>query len=157
MPKSAPPSHPSHPSLPDNWEHLELRSTRPCIVLAPDGARLRAEGSTGVVTTGRSRVFMGYCVVIDVRLPSDLGQVSRQFVGRDPHCLADAAKHCAALLAEAGLQLRAAVLRPDYVESGLSSNSGWGYIRDQGNAVKRVWMLADKDVTDSAGGDDDKH
>lgn len=86
--------------------------------------------------TGKTRVFSGYCV--EVRWQS------YHCVGEDPYTLQEALSECAKQIAALGYQLIVAGLHPRFEESGLSHNSGFGYIPRRQEAIH----MMDKPQTD---------
>ena len=82
----------------------------------------------GVVHTGKQRVFAGYFV--QVVLPS-----GDEVLAEDPHILWRALVSVEEKLRAAGWSLDAIGLSPDWQESGLSANSGYGYHPDVDGAV----------------------
>lgn len=87
----------------------------------------------GTVSTGKSRVYAGYYV----RLFLDDGSF---LDGRDPHNLRPALEALAIEANKHGLTLLVAGLSDNFYETGLSGNSGGGYIGSRENA-RPVHML----------------
>lgn len=86
----------------------------------------------GLIETGRTRTFQGYFVRLD---DPDGGE----WLGTDGHSMRRALADAAAQAARAGYDLLAVGVQPEWRESGLSFNSGWGYHPD---FEGRVHMLA---------------
>ena len=82
----------------------------------------------GTVSTGRSRVFAGW--FCSVGLPT-----GEMIIEEDPHNLRAALRQLAERLASLDLVLDAVGLDDAWQESGLSSNTGWGYHPNYEGAV----------------------
>ncbi len=102
------------------WRHYEGRGTGNVSLLNGEGANISAIYESGLVLTGRSRVFAGYYV--RVTLPSET-----EFTGEDEHSLRSALLRLASNLAAGKLILTCSGLDPRWRQSGLSENTGWGY------------------------------
>lgn len=81
----------------------------------------------GTVTTGRQAVWAGFYVRVEVG--------DREWLAEDPHSLRRALRGVEAELNKDDLWLQAFGLDPEWRESGLSANSGWGYYPDCDGAV----------------------
>lgn len=103
------------------WRHYEGRKKGNVLLLDGDGARIHATYEHGLVLTGRSRVFAGYYVC--VTLPNET-----EFTGEDEHSLHSALLRLASNLAAGKLILTCSGLDPRWRQSGLSENTGWGYL-----------------------------
>jgi hypothetical protein len=77
----------------------------------------------GTVCSGRSRVFMGWWV--QVGAPE-----GGSWLEQDRHSLRRALRAVEKQLNADGLSLRVMGLDPEWMESGLSANSGYGYHPD---------------------------
>lgn len=110
------------------WRHYEGRSTGDVPVVIEQGDTLSATYTTGIVSTGRTRVFAGYFV--GLVLPS-----GTEFTGEDEHSLRRALRRLAANLSSVRIDLQCAGLDPRWQESGLSENSGYGYFTCYPEAV----------------------
>jgi hypothetical protein len=104
-----------------NWKHYR-KSTRECVV-RKDGCSQAVIVSFGSIETGRSRVFYGFYV--------ELKHEGFDWCGEDRGCFRNALKSIGALALKDGYTICAAGLDDNFRETGLSYNSGWGYINDQ--------------------------
>ena len=104
-----------------NWKHYR-KSTRECVV-RKDGHSQKMMASFGTVETGRTRVFFGFYVQIK--------HDGFDWYGEDRGCFRNALKAMGATALRDGYTICAAGLDEDFRETGLSFNSGWGYINDQ--------------------------
>ena len=99
---------------------------RPCLLASPqalgsaDCVIIEADGEYGTISTGRTEVFFGYYV----RVVASNGD---EWWGEDRHSLWKALRKAAEACHSDGWTLLAIGLSPDWRESGLSENSGWGY------------------------------
>ena len=109
------------------WRHYETRSTG-AVLVNKSGIPLAATYEMGIVSTGRSRVWAGHFV--SVTLPSDT-----EFSGEDEHSLRAALRKLDAHFAAVDLELRCVGLDPEFSESGLSVDTGWGYVPGGDGAV----------------------
>lgn len=110
------------------WRHYEVRGRGDVPVVDELGCTLSARYTTGLVSTGRSRVFAGYFVKLI--LPS-----GTEFAGEDEHSLRSALLRLASSMAAVRIDLQCAGLDPRWRESGLSENSGYGYFTFYREAV----------------------
>jgi hypothetical protein len=110
------------------WRHYEVRSTGDVPVVIEQCDILSATYTTGIVSTGKRRVFAGYFVALV--LPS-----GTEFTGEDEHSLRRALRRLAANLSSVRIDLQCAGLDPRWQESGLSENSGYGYFTFYPEAV----------------------
>ncbi len=112
------------------WEHFERYGAEQPLTVArlSDGARLEGAILSGVVATGKQRVFMGYRTALRVDFREIASPASptmhASLVALDELSRAQ------------GYAFDVVGLRPEFAESGLSFNSGWGYYKGQ-----RVRML----------------
>ncbi|NLD96362.1 MAG: hypothetical protein GX635_04515 [Synergistaceae bacterium] len=83
------------------------------------GAVHRAHGAN---RTGRSRMFIGYFASVEID--------GEPVTGADSSGIVFALRNCAEKLRARGVVLDAPALSERFYESGLSENSGWGYMRD---------------------------
>lgn len=106
------------------WEHFDVK----------DSGQLRVYDleehdwqpgwyQIGTVSTGKSRVFHGYRVCVSTQ--------DQDFHGSDSHSIHEALRACGARMNAAGFKLRVVGLSAQYGESGMSFNSGSGYLRGQ--------------------------
>lgn len=101
------------------WRHYELRQSGDCQISDEDGEKL-VRYDTGIVETGRSRVFAGY--FIQITLWDD-----EQITAEDGGSLVRALWRLARNISASGLRLHCAGLSGQWRESGLSENTGFGY------------------------------
>lgn len=111
------------------WYHYEIRSTG-IIWFAQMDRLSEASFEIGVSFTGKQRVFHSY--FINVIHPDGLVTI-----GMDRHNLRDALFDVAKQLAQMGYTLAVAGLDDRFYETGLSHNSGLGYIDELG----RIGMM----------------
>lgn len=102
------------------WRHYEVRHTGQVVLIDQTGGRITAEYESGLVATGRTRVFAGYFVRLT--LPG-----GTEFLGEDEHSLRSALLRLASNMSAVRLAPQCAGLDPRWRESGLSENSGFGY------------------------------
>lgn len=102
-----------------HWRHYQMRRSGECTVLDEHGEKL-VRYDTGIVETGRSRVFAGYFVQIT------LGD-DEQITAEDAGFLVLALSRLARNISSIGLRLRCVGLSGQWRESGLSENTGFGY------------------------------
>lgn len=113
-------------------EYFEVYQEGTCkLRRSRDGTLIDAEYLMGGVYTGKQRVFEGYQVA--VLLGSD------PWIGRDNHSLRAALRKVASQCESAGFRLSVAGVADGYSESGLSSNTGFGYIQGE-----RVHMMTER-------------
>ena len=110
------------------WRHYDVRAAGMVTVLDNNGLPIEVPYELGFVDNGRSRVFSGYFV--RVRLDTE-GVTSSE----DEHSFFRAVRKLAALLDKMCLTLICAGTDPRWAESGLSFNSGWGYLPDHDDPV----------------------
>lgn len=114
------------------WEHNETfrRKGDGWIYLhTQQGESKQATYQLAKVTTGKSRVFKGYRVLIT------LADSTQQWQGDDADSIVCALKNCAHAIATDGLLLNVAGLHSEFSESGLSYNSGFGYLNEREGAI----------------------
>ncbi|WP_156460697.1 hypothetical protein [Sphingomonas sp. Leaf339] len=102
------------------WRHYEVRHTGQVVLIDQTGGQITAEYESGLVATGKTRVFAGYFVRLT--LPSET-----VFLGEDEHALRSALLRLASNMSAVKLAPQCAGLDPRWRESGLSENSGFGY------------------------------
>ena len=100
------------------WRHYRKWRSGECAVI---GSEAPTPYEMGIVETGRSRVFVGFYVrlMLEDREP---------VTGEDEHSLRGALCCMAEEIEPLGLHLDCVGLDADFSESGLSFNSGWGYL-----------------------------
>jgi len=110
-----------------NWKHYEPHQTgTTCVIDHVRDRECRFE--MGSLNTGRQRVFSRYYV--KVTLPD-----GSEITGEDPHNIRAALKDVDRQLSARHLILVAAGVEPEFSESGLSHNSGYGYLPNVDGAV----------------------
>lgn len=109
-------------TLDHKWLHFECRQAGESWADSSTGS-LKIGFEHGAIATGRTRVFYGYYVKVFAN--------AEVHTGIDRSNLRDALKAIALHCSENGIGLRFVGLNEHFRESGLSFNSGWGYI-DQG-------------------------
>ncbi|WP_150131875.1 hypothetical protein [Sphingomonas carotinifaciens] len=114
-----------------------------------DGVPLAATYEMGIVSTGRSRVFAGHFV--GVTLPS-----GTEFSGEDEHSLRAALRKLDAHLGAVDLELRSVGLDPRFSESGLSVDTGWGYVPGEEGAVHMMDVPPERECSTSKDDDIDQ-
>lgn len=102
------------------WRHYEVRGRGDVPVVIEQGDSLLATYTTGLVSTGKTRVFAGYFVKLV--LPS-----GTEFAGEDEYSRRSALLRLASNLSAVKIDLLCAGIDPRWRESGLSENSGYGY------------------------------
>lgn len=102
------------------WRHYEVRHTGQVVLIDQTGGRITAEYESGLVATGKTKVFAGYFVRLT--LPG-----GTEFLGEDEHSLRSALLRLASNMSAVRLTPQCAGLDPRWRESGLSENSGFGY------------------------------
>lgn len=102
-----------------SWRHFETRDSGLSWADAGE-VEITVRWAHGIVETGRSRVFAGYFVRVEV------GNLT--FSDTDQHSLRQALRVVAEQAKNEGINLRFAGLWDQFEESGLSANTGWGYI-----------------------------
>ena len=105
----------------DLWLHFEPRIVGLC-VLHHGGSEVKARFQTGLVESGKSRVYEGLYVRVRYgKQPS--------WLGRDRWCFQEALLEVAMQARQQGFELWCAGMSPNWYETGLSSGSGYGYLR----------------------------
>ena len=115
------------------WEHFDVFDSGKCVVRDMNsGQEQEWEYLFGYVTTGKQRVFMNYRLIVQEK---DNG---RCFVGNYRHHLWGTLCDIHAKMLEHGLDLHVAGTSERYYETGLSHNSGWGYLRGTDIAIRMM-------------------
>ena len=111
-----------------NWEHSEALRVGELRLIADNEAdkTIPASYVLDSVSTGRSRVF--HCYTLSVFVGDSV------YVGTDSRLLIGAVQACAENLRAAGLRMRIAATAKAFSESGLSYNTGWGYLPGRAKA-----------------------
>lgn len=126
-----------------NWEHFEIRDIGSCKVKPLETDTLYdAEYEMGFITTGKSRVFWGYQLVITSALGIFTGR-SKGYAETYSLALAD----CNTQLTNEGLQLLVAGNSRGYNESAMSGGSGYGYLPGKKQGVKMMSYCDDEPET----------
>ena len=112
-----------------NWEHSELLRVGGIYLFAENDAykAIPANYAMASVSTGRSRVF--HCYKLSVFVGDSA------YVGTDSRSLIGAVQACAENLRIAGLRMRIAATADAFSETGLSYNTGWGYVPGRARAI----------------------
>lgn len=118
-----------------NWESCSPISTGACRVASESSTDLAGTYKLVSVATGRSKVFWGYRLTLEVD--------GRQFVGEDQHNMIDAVRQCGYVMQAAGYTLCVNAMSDSFQESGLSANSGYGYIHGREGPEHMMADLAD--------------
>jgi len=112
------------------WKHYEEQMTG--LIAAKIGFTMHyCHCEIGVITTGRQRVFSRYYV--RVRLPNGTTEC-----GEDHDGPVQALRRLNDLLKSCGVRLLAAGLDPRFYESGLSSQTSWGYLEGEHRAYHMI-------------------
>lgn len=112
-----------------NWKHYEIWRTGTVTINHVD-QEAHCNFAIGGITTGKQRVFHRF--YIRLTLPD-----GAQVIGEDQHNLRSALFDVGIELNKLGITLSVAGLDERFYETGLSHNSGLGYIDDIG----RVGMM----------------
>jgi len=110
-----------------NWKHYEPHQTGTTCVIDHEGVQ-DCRFEIGRVTTGRQRVFSRWFV--KVTMPN-----GAEFIGEDPHNIRSALADVDRQLEHRHCILVAAGIEDGFYETGLSQNSGYGYLPDVDRAV----------------------
>ena len=106
-----------------HWKSYQGRTHR-CIIASPEDLGngncivTEAEAHYGAVHTGKTDVFWGYYVRIVA--------TGEEWLGEDRHSLRDALRQAEAAAQHSGWSIIALGCTPEFRESGLSANSGYG-------------------------------
>ena len=118
------------------WEHFDAGQAGE--VTVTDGYRTYGcVYEIGEVTTGRQRVFSRY--FIRVTLPDGTLEI-----GEDQHSVRSALMNVATKLSARNLRLMAVGASLGFGETGLSWNSGWGYVDGCSKAVHMMSEAASR-------------
>ena len=102
------------------WKKYQPRASGQCAMdLRGDG--VLADFEMGIIETGRSRVFAGYYIKV-------ISEDGEEWVDEDPGSVRAALHALDDQVAFDGGRLLCAGLRDDFHETGLSANTGFGYI-----------------------------
>ncbi|RIZ64938.1 MAG: hypothetical protein D0531_12165 [Methylococcales bacterium] len=115
-----------------SWEHFEIRDQGICTVLVTDtNERTQCHYELGIITTGKSRMFWGYQIIINYKDVTIAGR-SKGY----SETYSQALKDCNTQMAEQGLTLLVAGNLPTYSESAMSGPAGHGYIKGYQTGVR---------------------
>lgn len=114
-----------------NWLNYEPNYTGKTCIIDGDVAR-DVDYEMGTICTGRQRVFHRYYVKIDLPDGSTV-------IGEDPYNLRASVLDLDSALKRKDMMLLTAGTDSDWLESGLSQNSGWGYFS---NATEASHMMS---------------
>lgn len=103
------------------WKHEREHFQTP-ITVTHNGQIIGGTGICGIIETGRSRTFHAYYSRVKLANGIDVVQEHSR------HLLTSLIE-LAAKIEVLGMQLLCAGLAEEFYESGLSCNSGWGYLR----------------------------
>lgn len=107
-----------------NWEHFELSDQGFCAVFEKISNELyECLYEIGTLTTGKSRVFWGYQIIVYYKGVAIAGR-NKGYSGTFSLALKDCNTH----MAEQGLTLLVAGNLSTYSESAMSGPAGYGYI-----------------------------
>lgn len=113
------------------WEHFDIRRSGSCMARIDEtGEILTCDYETGIISTGKTRVFWGYQIIIRMGW--------KEIIGRSKgysETYALALKDCTEQLAAMGITLLVAGNSADYSESALSGGSGYGYLEGKQGGV----------------------
>ena len=115
-----------------NWQKFDVWETGTASVIDGDIAVV-CPFELGAIATGKQRVFHAYFV--QIQLPDGTA-----ITGLDRHSVRAALYSTGDMLRERGLGLLAAGLLGDWYESGLSFNSGYGYLPTLHRAIHMMEM-----------------
>jgi len=123
------------------WEHFEIGEGDFCNVLEKKGNAIwECLYEIGTITTGKSRVFWGYQIIVYYKGVAITGR-SKGY--SDTYSLA--LKELNTQMAEQGLTLIVAGNLPDYRESAMSGPAGYGYITGKKTGV-RIMCTAEPEL-----------
>lgn len=115
-----------------SWQKFDVWETGAASVI--DGEiEIACPFELGAIVTGRQRVFHAYYV--QILLPEGIA-----ITGLDRHSVRAALYSSGDILRKRGLGLLAAGLLDDWYESGLSFNSGYGYLPTLQRAIHMMEM-----------------
>lgn len=113
------------------WEHFDIEKSGICKVLKKEtGEVFDCEYNRGIISTGKSRVFWGYQILIKNDQIEILGK-SQGY--SETYSLA--LKDCNRKMEEGGFILLVAGNFDNYSESSMSGGSGYGYIEGIKEAI----------------------
>ena len=125
------------------WRRYHPQEHGYCSLVTERGP-LESRFDLGIVTTGRSEVFVGTYV----RIISPDGQT---YLAEDPYSLVRALRSIDQTLFLAGWLLNAIGTDPEFYQTGLTDGSAWGYHPEQEGAVHILASTPDNLGCDSDG------
>lgn len=126
-----------------NWQHYEPHTTGLTCVIDQD-CDFYCPYEIGAVTTGRQRVFHRYYVKI-------ISPDGTDIVGTSEHSLRQALLDVDQQLDQQELTLLAAGTYPEFRESGLSWNTGFGYLPNVDHTVHMMdWDFSTSHIDQGA-------
>ena len=103
------------------WRKYETRISRSCEMFGPDGV-VDAVATLGYVATGKQHVFVAYYA----QITDNCGQT---FLGENDHSMRQALRAAADHAGLAGWLPLLVGVDENFYETGLSENTGYGYLR----------------------------
>ena len=103
------------------WRHYETKTTADCELLGPSGTA-GAIIELGSVTTGKQRVWAGFFA----KITAEGGTIH---IGENPHSMRQALRAAADQAGLAGWLPLLVGVDENFYETGLSENTGYGYLR----------------------------
>ena len=110
-----------------DWRKYQPRRTGECYIDL-DGEGILAEFEMGIIETGRQRVFAGHYIKV-------LGPEGEEWLGEDASSMRAALRALDEDVGRDGGRLLCAGLHDGFHESGLSTDTGYGYIQGYPRAV----------------------
>lgn len=118
-----------------HWRHYTVRGTGEC-TLSNEGVEKLVHYDIGIVETGRSRVFAGYFIKVTL-------VDGEEIIGEDGGSMIRALKCVVQNTSERDLRLNCVGLSPQWRQSGLSENTGWGYFGPQQRLMHMMEEMPD--------------
>lgn len=112
------------------WETQEMLRDGTCKISSKDESDLTGTYQLTRIYTGRSRLFWGYRLTVSVG--------GNEYIGNSRQNMISAVRQCGQLMREAGYGLQIMGMAKGFAESGLSVDSGYGYL-----AGSQVHMMDD--------------
>lgn len=128
-----------------DWKNYQQRRTGECHIDL-DGEGILAEFEMGIIETGRQRVFAGHYIKV-------IGPDGEEWLGEDTSSMRAALRALDKEIESNGGRLLCAGLLDGFHESGLSADTGYGYIRGYPRAVhmmERPRLLAIDEAREAA-------
>lgn len=126
------------------WKHYRnsARGTVTVTNLETD-LQTSATYSVSTVSTGRSQVFYGYAV--------ELTCCGTRYIGEDRYSIRHALRDLAEKLSTTHLSISVAGLSDAFEETGLSGNTGFGYLRGRKSAIHMMEEISPRSPTNPSG------